>query len=480
MNTLNWEKLPTFKANKTIWMGGDTSATSSLQAMLGGKTLNLDVDRLEGMFAKPDIKPRVPLNAGDEKPKTSKVTLLDAKRSTSVGIVMKRITDALQGKELRDALMEVDENVLPLDVLPMVLEIVPSAEERKCLLDYTGDASSLDKPEQMLRTLSHIPRLEGRLRAMMFKCQLEVDMDGVLMQQVDDLKVACDLVRESKELHALMQVVLDVGNALNAGTAKGNAVGFKLSTLLKLADLKAMDKKATLLHFVVDVVQASAPEIVRVIDLQKAVREASRVSIEELTAKKRDAERGLAQVDQEITWHDEQRLRSGEAAEDDQFPEIFTEFFNWAAERKEHFDEELEKATALFASACELMGESDAKEPADLFDTLEKFIRRFEAVNKEIEEAKKAELDRRPKATPKGPAKKLRNPRPSMGIPMPGKISIKRAVPTAAAEPGTPAIAADGDTGAMPQRRNSHVASKNSSHSSFVSMLSGKSRKPAP
>ena len=35
-------------------------------------------------------------------------------------------------------------------------------------------------------------------------------------------------------LRALSQVVLSVGNALNAGTGKGNAVGFKLSALLKL------------------------------------------------------------------------------------------------------------------------------------------------------------------------------------------------------------------------------------------------------
>ena len=55
----------------------------------------------------------------------------------------------------------------------------------------------------MLRTLAHIPRLEGRLHAMMFKSQLEVDMDGVLMQQVDDLKTACEIARDSTELHAL-------------------------------------------------------------------------------------------------------------------------------------------------------------------------------------------------------------------------------------------------------------------------------------
>lgn len=338
MNTLNWDKLPTFQAGKTIW---GQLATSSLQDFLprlgqkwkavgrarptlgneldnepliaaladaprsseGGATiveigreelsrfrvdglqadsfvkvgdeyfvqavvpettvLNLDVNRLEDMFQRPEVKEKAPRARSDAEftPRRTAVQLLDSKRSTSVGIVMKRITDALGGKDLRDALLEVDENTLPADVLPMVMEIVPTAEERALLQGYAGETEGLDKPERMLRTLSYIPRLDGRLRAMKFKAQLEAEMHSVLMQQVTDLQKACKEVLESKALHALMQVVLDVGNALNAGTSKGNAVGFRLSTLLKLAELKATDKKTTLLHFVVEVVNSSAPKI---------------------------------------------------------------------------------------------------------------------------------------------------------------------------------------------------------------------------
>ena len=78
------------------------------------------------------------------------------------------------GKEIRDALMEIDENLLPLEVLPMVREIAPTAEEAKLLTRFSGNVATLDRPEQMMRTLAHIPRLEGRLRSMQFKAQLEV------------------------------------------------------------------------------------------------------------------------------------------------------------------------------------------------------------------------------------------------------------------------------------------------------------------
>ena len=203
-----------------------------------------------------------------------------------------------------------------------------------------------------------------------------------------------------------------------------------MSTLLKLADLKAVDKKTTLLHYVVEVVRKNAPNIMRVCELQKVVREATRVSLDELQSKKAETERGLRQVDTEISWHEDQSLREGDAADDDLFPEVFTEFYNWASERKEYFDEALAQASALFREVhfdhllglpspflsvhglpwpptafhglpwssrtssqlrwppspfadaallgpwqvCALLGEADVKEPEELFDTLDKFV----------------------------------------------------------------------------------------------------------
>jgi len=418
MNTLNWEKLPTFKAGRTLWSSEGAAATG-LESLLGkGNSLDLNVNSLEEMFARPDIKPRAMTVAGDA-PKVNKVQLLDQKRSTDVGIVMKVITDALQGKELRDALLEVDENLLSLEVLKRVLKITPTAEERALLTGFSGDVLTLDRPEQMMRTLAHIPRLEGRLVSMMFKQQLEVDLEEVMLRPVDKLRAACEAVRDCKELHALFRIVLDVGNALNAGTSKGNAVGFKLSTLLKLADLKAADKKRTLLHFVVEVVRKNAPAIhPAVVELQKLCADATRVSLEELGGKKAETEKGLNQVDGEITWHDEQRLREGDAAQEDDFPEVFTEFFNYAAERKDAFDEKLANAKALFRAACELLGEGEAQEPNEVFETLEKFVARFAATTSEIdEEHRKAEQSAQGKLAAQK-KKQLKNPRPSH---VPGK-----------------------------------------------------------
>ncbi|KAI4329922.1 hypothetical protein MLD38_028252 [Melastoma candidum] len=49
----------------------------------------------------------------------------------------------------------------------------------------------------------------------------------------------------------LLEAVLKTGNRMNVGTNRGDALAFKLDTLLKLVDVKGADGKTTLLHFVV-------------------------------------------------------------------------------------------------------------------------------------------------------------------------------------------------------------------------------------
>lgn len=64
-------------------------------------------------------------------------------------------------------------------------------------------------------------------------------------------QVACKELRSSRLFLKLLEAVLKLGNRMNDGTFRGGAQAFKLDTLLKLADVKGIDGKTTLLHFVV-------------------------------------------------------------------------------------------------------------------------------------------------------------------------------------------------------------------------------------
>jgi hypothetical protein len=99
----------------------------------------------------------------------------------------------------------VDECVLSHETLKMVQSILPTPQEAELLSRHAGAETELDRPEQLLLSLCGIGRLQGRIRAMIFKAQCEGEMEG-LSKQVDELAAACEAVRGSVELHALMQV----------------------------------------------------------------------------------------------------------------------------------------------------------------------------------------------------------------------------------------------------------------------------------
>lgn len=64
-------------------------------------------------------------------------------------------------------------------------------------------------------------------------------------------QVACKELRSSRLFLKLLEAVLKTGNRMNDGTFRGKAQAFRLDTLLKLSDVKGIDGKTTLLHFVV-------------------------------------------------------------------------------------------------------------------------------------------------------------------------------------------------------------------------------------
>ncbi|KAL9227811.1 hypothetical protein vseg_003460 [Gypsophila vaccaria] len=63
-----------------------------------------------------------------------------------------------------------------------------------------------------------------------------------------------------------MQTILTLGNALNQGTARGSAVGFKLDSLLKLSDTRAKNNKMTLMHYLCKLV---AEKLLELLDFDK-------------------------------------------------------------------------------------------------------------------------------------------------------------------------------------------------------------------
>ncbi|KAL2236921.1 UNVERIFIED_CONTAM: Formin-like protein 18 [Sesamum indicum] len=117
--------------------------------------------------------------------------------------------------------------------------------------------------------LIKVPRVESKLRVFSFKIQFS--------SQVSDLRNSLNTVnstseeasklcyfhqvRKSVKLKRIMQTILSLGNALNHGTARGSAVGFRLDSLLKLTETRARNNKLTLMHYLCKVLAEKLPEV---------------------------------------------------------------------------------------------------------------------------------------------------------------------------------------------------------------------------
>ena len=101
--------------------------------------------------------------------------------------------------------------------------------------------------------MRRITRYEQRLNTLFYKKKFAQTISEIEPKIVAVLEASKEVAR-SKKLKKLLEVVLALGNYMNRGQ-RGNAVGFRISSLNRLADTKSA-KNTTLLHYLVDVLEA--------------------------------------------------------------------------------------------------------------------------------------------------------------------------------------------------------------------------------
>ncbi|KAI3376040.1 hypothetical protein L3Q82_016573 [Scortum barcoo] len=199
------------------------------------------------------------------------ISILDSKRGMNIGIFLKQFkrTDQASSCEtlfpaadigphctfLWSNQMIVDDihhgNSEPYGAEPLreLLKLLPEPEEVKKLKSYRGDVSKLSLADSFVYLLIQLPSYSLRIQSMLLKEEFP-GVCGAMKRDIKILRSATNELMCCEELHAVLHLVLQAGNILNAGGYAGNAVGFKLSSLLSLADTKANKPGMNLLHFV--------------------------------------------------------------------------------------------------------------------------------------------------------------------------------------------------------------------------------------
>ncbi|KAG8001311.1 Protein diaphanous-like protein 3, partial [Nibea albiflora] len=178
-------------------------------------------------------------------------------------------------EEIRRMIVEVDMEQLTEPMIQNLVKHLPEQEQLNSLAKYKNEYANLSEPEQFGVVMSSVKRLRPRLNHILFQLQFEEQVNN-LRPDILAVNAACDEVRKSRSFGRLLELVLLLGNYMNAGSRNAQSYGFDLSSLCKLKDTKSADQKTTLLHFLAQVCEEEFPNVIKFSEELEHVDRASR------------------------------------------------------------------------------------------------------------------------------------------------------------------------------------------------------------
>ncbi|XP_051801297.1 FH2 domain-containing protein 1 [Acanthochromis polyacanthus] len=207
------------------------------------------------------------------------ISILDSKRGMNVGIFLKQFKKS--NRSIVEDIRRGEGKIYGAELLKDLLKLLPDVEEIKKLQAFKGDPDKLTLVDSFMYLLIQVPRFEVRIEAMVLHEEF-FPCCAVMGHEIDVVRVATKELMGCEELHAILHLVLQAGNIMNAGGYAGNAVGFKLSSLLSLADTKANKPGMNLLHFVAMEAKKKDEKLLKFPEKLQDVQSAARISVENI------------------------------------------------------------------------------------------------------------------------------------------------------------------------------------------------------
>ncbi|CAL5358852.1 unnamed protein product [Camellia sinensis] len=317
--------------------------------------------------------------------KSDKVNLIDLRRAYNCEIMLTKVKVPLS--DLMSSVLALDDSALDIDQVENLIKFCPTKEEMEVLKNYNGDKENLGKCEKFFLELMKVPRVECKLRVFSFKIQFHTQVSD-LRNNLNIVNSVAEEIRNSVKLKRIMQTILSLGNALNHGTARGSAVGFRLDSLLKLTDTRARNNKMTLMHYLCKVLAEKLPEL---LDFPKdlvSLEASTKIQLKYLAEEMQAISKGLEKVVQELTASE----NDGTVSEN--FCKLLKDFLDFA-------EGEVRSLASLYsgvgrnADALALyFGEDPARTPFEqVVSTLLNFVKMF--VRAHDENCKQLELEKK-------------------------------------------------------------------------------------
>lgn len=378
LKQLHWVKLNTPQQG-TIWQRVDVSLC------------RLNFDQLEANF---QVVDKEAVQHGFSTGKKALISLLPHERAHVMAIELASIRTSFA--HVKAALLQADGGALTFEMLNPLSRAVPEAKEAADIRLYLQgehpehkgvmDPKQLAIVERYFVEVMDIPCLQVRVECFLFQRQFTSNAQRV-REQLEMLQVGCKEVRASQGLIHLLQAVLGAGNHLNQGTFKGNAGGFKLETLLKLADCRGSGDYKTFLHYVLSQLLQHASDIERLPKELVTARLAAKLQVSGITTLLMDLRVGLKKIRSTILEPAEQQ---GELSPTER--EALDRMSAFHRDSRQLFSEleALEKAVnADMKQVSEYFGElHEAGDPSKMLRVIGNFLRVFDSTLDEIQKTR--------------------------------------------------------------------------------------------
>ncbi|PKK31468.1 dishevelled associated activator of morphogenesis 1 [Columba livia] len=383
LKSFNWSKLPENKLAGTVWTEIDDAKVFKI----------LDLEDLERTFSAYQRQQKE--DAIDDtlssRHKVKELSVIDGRRAQNCNILLSRLK--LSNEEIKRAILTMDEQEdLPKDMLEQLLKFVPEKGDIDLLEEHKHELDRMAKADRFLFEMSRINHYQQRLQSLYFKKKF-AERVAEVKPKVEAIRAGSKAVLQSASLQQLLEVVLAFGNYMNKGQ-RGNAFGFKISSLNKIADTKSsIDKNITLLHYLITIVEKKYPKVLRLHEELRDIPQAAKVNMTELEKEINTLRSGLRAVETELDFQKSQVQQAG-----DKFVSVVSQFITLASFSFSDVEDLLMEAKELFAKAVKHFGEdTDKMQPDEFFGIFDQFLQAVTEAKQENENMRrrKEEEERR-------------------------------------------------------------------------------------
>ncbi|KAK7907835.1 hypothetical protein WMY93_016447 [Mugilogobius chulae] len=381
--TTRLHELSLNKLEGTVWMEVDDAKVFKILDLEDIEKTFSAYQRQQDFFMINNIKQKETEDDTLGSKKVKELSVIDGRRAQNCNILLSRLK--LSNEEIKRAILTMDEQEdLPKDMLEQLLKFVPEKCDVDLLEEHKHELDRMAKPDRFLYEMSRINHYQQRLQSLYFKKKF-AERIAEIKPKVEALSRASKEILHSRNLKQLLEVVLAFGNYMNKGQ-RGNAYGFKVSSLNKIADTKSsIDKNITLLHYLITILEKKYPKVLMFQEDLKNVPEAAKVNMTELEKDIGNLRSGLKSVESELEY---QKKRPQELG--DKFVSVVSQFITVASFSFSDVEDSLTEAKELFLRAVKHFGEEATKmQPDEFFGIFDQFLQSFSEAQQENENMRK-------------------------------------------------------------------------------------------